>query len=217
LFTWARWLTLRHATLTVTNLWLPGVGAGIAFAFLVFGPDINVAHEFGIIQQVNGLLQILAAFFVAALALVAGFPGDALDRPMGGIRPHFAGVDEPIFPTRREVLGYLFAYLSAVSIIMYLCGGFMMSIVNPAQVSWLKSFLEFTDGWGRVVVAACYGGVLLHLFGTTLLGLHYLGNFMSGSRLSRSATVVGKTRSNVRVVNWSRRQAEKQQTAQKDL
>ncbi|WP_156963866.1 hypothetical protein [Muricoccus aerilatus] len=176
---------------------------------LLVVPDINLAHEFGLIQQVNGLLQILAAFFVAALALVAGFPGDALDRPMGGIRPHFDGLDEPIFPTRREVLGYLFAYLSALSIIMYLGGGLILSIINPSQVEILRKILSSTNGWGRLVVAAGYCGMLFHLFGTTLLGLHYLGNFMAGSRLSRESRKIEK-RTNVRVVNWSRRQTMKE-------
>ena len=126
-FTWTRWLLLRHPSVQFVNVTLPTCSFIICAMALLLLPTFNVTKEFGLIQQANGLLQILAPFFVAALALIAGFPGDALDRPMGGSQPYLLVLGEKYLPSRREVLGYLFAYLAALSVLTYLGGGVIMA------------------------------------------------------------------------------------------
>lgn len=185
LFTWTRWLFLHHPSLRLVNVAMPLCGFVTCIALGTLLPGFNVTKELGLIQQANGLLQILAPFFVAALALVAGFPGEALDRPMGGVQPYLLVAGEAHNPTRRELLGYLFAYLAGLSVLTYLGGGVVVSASNPiAQPAlvWLGTCLH---GFAGLTLKAAYGAILIHLFATTLLGLHFLGNFLTSSRIAR--------------------------------
>lgn len=185
LFTWTRWLFLHHPSLRLVNVTLPLCGFAICVALGVLLPGFNITKELGLVQQANGLLQIIAPFFWAALALVVGFPGEALDRPMGGVQPFLVVGGEPHNPTRREMLGYLFAYLAGLSVLTYLGGGLIVAGSNPiAQpvLVWLGTVLHGCVG---IALKAVYGAILIHLFGTMLLGLHFLGNFLPSSRIAR--------------------------------
>lgn len=187
LCTWARWLSLRHATINVVNLAIPAAGVVVSLLISPALTDLNMTGEFGLIHQVNGLLQILAPSFVAALALVAGFPGDALDRPMGGNAPYINTDHGQHLPSRREVLGLLFAYLAGLGTLTYLVGGLAMALSNPSRAAVMEGLVAFADGWVGRTVAAAYAAVVMHLFAVTLLGLHFLGNFLAGSRLARAS------------------------------
>lgn len=185
LCTWARWLRLKHTTVYVVNIYVPSFVLLISLPLTLVLTDINFTKEFGIVHQINSLLQILAPSFVAALALVASFPGDALDRQMGGVAPHFNTADGPYSPRRREVLGHLFAYQAGLGTFVYLIGGCIMAASNPNLVSILVKLNEGGYEWILQLLAVIYISVVSHLFAVTLLGLHFLGNFLSGSRLSR--------------------------------
>jgi hypothetical protein len=187
LCTWARWLSLRHATITFVNVAIPAAAVVVGLLVGAALADLNMTGEFGLIHQVNGLLQILAPSFVAALALVAGFPGDALDRPMGGNAPYMNTEHGQHLPSRREVLGLLFAYLAGLGTLTYLAGGLAMALSNPTRGALMEAVATFADGWAGRALAAAYAAVVVHLFAVTLLGLHFLGNFLAGSRLARSS------------------------------
>jgi hypothetical protein len=187
LFTWTRWLFLHHPSLRLVNFTLPMCGFVACIVAGVLLPGYNFTKEYGLIQQANGLLQILAPFFVAALALVAGFPGEALDRPMGGVRPYLVVAGDKHVPSRRELLGFLFAYLAGLSILTYLGGGMVIAASNPTAqhvLIWLGTLMHGSVG---LCLKAAYGAILINLFGTTLLGLHFLGNFLTSSRIERSS------------------------------
>jgi hypothetical protein len=185
LFSWGRWVRLRHVGLRVVNIYAP-VGGFLAAATVLFlVPGWTVAREFGIVHQVNGLLQILAAFFIAALALVAGFPTDALDRPMGAVRPKIVlGDGDEIEPSRREFFGILFSYLSALSVILYGVGALAMSLASSdgAAVAYLRTA---GDGWPMFALKAAYVAALGHFLAVTFFSLHFLGGFLSSSRVPR--------------------------------
>jgi hypothetical protein len=187
LCTWARWLSLRHATVRLVNVAIPATAIALGLLLSSALADLNMTGEFGLIHQVNGLLQILAPSFVAALALVAGFPGDALDRPMGGNAPYINTEHGQHLPSRREVLGLLFAYLAGLGTLTYLVGGFAMALSNPNPAAIMRAMVGFADGWAARVLAVVYAAVVVHLFAVTLLGLHFLGNFLAGSRLARAS------------------------------
>jgi hypothetical protein len=179
LFTWTRWLFLHHPTLRLVNRTMPLCGFVIWVAAGALLPTFNMTKEYGLVQQVNGLLQILAPFFVAALVLVSGFPGEPLDRPMGGFQPYLIVAGDHYLPTRRELLGYLFAYLAGLSVLTYLAGGLIIAASNPSPqpaLVWLGAAIH---GYVAVCLKASYGALLIHLFGITLLGLHFLGNFLT--------------------------------------
>lgn len=185
LFTWTRWLHLRHPTIRLVNVTMPLGSFVICFGAAALLPHFNLSKDLGLIQQVNGLLQMLAPFFVAALALIAGFPGDALDKPMGGIRPYLRVVGEEHYPTRRQLLGYLFAYLSALTILTYLSGGLIIAASNPVPQAVLLWLARAAHGYVGLCIKGAYGALLIHVFAVTLLGLHFLGNFMTSSMISR--------------------------------
>ncbi len=186
LLTWARWLTLRHPTIRLTNIYVSLAGGLLTLALFRIAPSFNVTREMGLIQQVNGLLQALGPFFVAALALVSGFPGEALDKPMGGQQPFLYVNGHEYCPTRRELLGYLFAYLAGLSVILYAVGAIVSAAANPHPAHALVWLATSFDGWPASMLKALYCASLLHLMAVTLLGLHFLGNFLSGSTLARS-------------------------------
>lgn len=185
LCTWARWLSLRHPTTLIVNIVIPVL---FFLMFLLVSPaleGINLAGEFGLIQHANGLLQILAPSFVAALVLVAGFPGDALDKPMGADPPYINTEHGKHFPSRRELFGLLFSYLAALGIIMYMLGSIAIVIFQLKLAQDSVSFILFHASWASRVYSAVYCAALIHLFSVTFLGLHFLGNFLSASRLKR--------------------------------
>ncbi len=190
LFSWARWLSLKHPTIAFVNTRIPAVGLLGGLSFVTLLPGINFTKELGVIQQLNGLLQILAPFFVAALALVAAFPGEALDRRMGGLQPFTIVEGEHYNPTRREILGYLFAYLAGLSVIVYLAGAVIVAICNPSRPMLVVLLTVTLRGWIPFLMKGLYTGVMLHLFATTLLGLHFLGNFLSASQTARAPSPV---------------------------
>ena len=186
LFSWARWLSLKHPTISFVNTRIPGLGFVAGLSFVALLPGTNFTKELGVIQQINGLLQILAPFFVAALALVAAFPGEALDRRMGGLQPTMIVEGEHYHPTRREILGYLFAYLAGLSVVVYLVGGVVVALCNPYPPTFIRLLAVDLHGWISFLMKGLYTGVMLHLFATTLLGLHFLGNFLSASQTART-------------------------------
>jgi hypothetical protein len=160
-------------------------------AFNYFVPSFNVAADSGLVQQANGLLQGLAGFFIAALALVSGFPGDALDRPMGAVQPYFMIGAVRVNPTRRELLGYLFAYLVGITVILYFVGALAVAALHPHPQPFMVWLRTAGEGWAGVILKALYVGALLHMLAVTLLGLNFLGNFLSGSVLSRGSAPSG--------------------------
>lgn len=207
MFSWADWLQVRHPGLALTKLVLPTVGAAAAFVALTLEPGWNIAREFGLVHQVNGLLQILAAFFIAALALIASFPGEALDKPMGGVPPKIVESDGDDYePTRREFFGIMFAYLSAVCVILYVLGAFAMSAANPTPNAAGLWFATAMNGWLSIAGKAIYAGAVVHVLSTTLLSLHFLGGYLSSSRTARGP-VNGDTPAATGVVQPMKRKA----------
>ena len=185
LFTWTRWRRLRHPTIHLVNVTLPLWAFAIFIAAGAFLPHLNLSHDLGLIQQMNGLLQILAPFFVAALTFVAAFPRSTLDEPMGGVRPYRFVAGEEYYPTRRELLGCLFSYLSALCILTYVGGALLITASNSAPQPMLLSRSGALHDYLGLASKSAYGALLIHLLATTLLGLHFLGNFMTSSTIHR--------------------------------
>jgi len=185
LFTWTRWLHLRHPSIRLVNRTMPLLGFAVCFGLSAVLPNFNLSRDLGFIQQVNGLLQMLGPFFVAALVLVAGFPGDELDKPMGGLPPYLFLAGEEYSPTRRELFAYLFAYLAGLSVLTYLGGGLVIAASNPTPQPVMLWFAGALHGLLALCMKAAYGALLIHLFAVTLLGLHFLGSFLASSRIVR--------------------------------
>jgi hypothetical protein len=129
----------------------------------------------GIVNSINGLLNALIGFYLAALAAIASFPNNTLDQLMKGRTPEIyirrGGSKNLEKLTRRRFLCILFGYCTFVSILIYFIG-VTSSLLLPSLssitffISW-KTFFKFS--WLSI-----YFFLVSSLLITTLLGLHYL-------------------------------------------
>jgi hypothetical protein len=168
------YLRVRHPLKRAVDRWwttLPGLIGGLVAAswhgFNLFGVN-------GIVLGVNGLLQILAGFFITSLAVIATFSGTTykIDDPFEGEAALLDG--EAL--TRRQFLCHLFAYLALASIVLYLCG-----IISLAVAATMHSVI--TGSVFHEILRGLFGGLyvagLAHIIGTTLIGLIFLSSRMS--------------------------------------
>lgn len=144
--------------------------AGLAaFYLLPVAPPLFT--EKGLVNTINGLLNTLIGFYIAALAAVATFNNSALDQVMKGRPPtlanHRQGERSEEKLTRRRFLVILFGYCAFTSIMLFAFGVISL-IVAPslAQSTWLPVL--------RAAWLLIYFAMAASLFIVTLLGLHYL-------------------------------------------
>ncbi|WP_243359343.1 hypothetical protein [Fundidesulfovibrio terrae] len=129
----------------------------------------------GLIVKINGLLQILPGFYIAALAAISTFNKSNMDEPMTGTPPrlvtHYRNKPEQL--SRRRFLCLMFGYLSALSIII--CG---LSSVVDVGVNNLKIFIldENVFAYVKLVFMFIFSFMISNLFVTTFLGLYYLSD-----------------------------------------
>lgn len=105
-----------------------------AFIFLLLNMiiphKISIIGDKGVINIINGILQILAGFYIASLAAIATASLPRLDEPMKGASPRYLGAPNKGI-TRRIFLAHLFGYLSFMSLLIYFVGGIAkISILN---------------------------------------------------------------------------------------
>lgn len=101
-------------------------------SFAPVRPDIFGDH--GIVQGVNGLLQILTGFYIASLAAVATFNKQSMDEVMPGEPPIVdvrGGKIEQL--TRRRFVCSMFGYLAFISLFVYLIGIGALASVESAK------------------------------------------------------------------------------------
>ncbi|MGK9996690.1 hypothetical protein O6197_24780, partial [Salmonella enterica subsp. enterica] len=84
---------------------------------------ISLIETNGLLLQVNGLLQVLIGFYIAALAAVSTFSSSSIDEVMAGVPPtlveKFRGQKLTVELTRRRFVCYLFGYLALVSFMLF--------------------------------------------------------------------------------------------------
>lgn len=175
-YSWADWLCFQHSGLCGAK-WLSVVGGAVFVGVSCWlGDGVNFTAEKGVLHQVNSLLQVLAPFFMTALAVIIGFERKALDELMGGVPPTDCD-GEPL--TRRRFLGGLFGYLTAASIVVYTIG----AVAMVWAASGADTKLIFDDlrqvRWLVVILKFVYGIMLSHLVITTFMGLHFMMTYMS--------------------------------------
>lgn len=147
---------------------LAAVGV-LGFCFLPQAPALF--SDKGLVNTVNGLLNTLIGFYIAALAAVAAFPSPTLDEVMQGRAPTIAialgdSVTEEKL-TRRRFLVILFGYCAFVSIMLFAMGTASTIIAPSIAKSHVALALKLP--W-----LCLYFSMAASLFVTTLLGLHYL-------------------------------------------
>lgn len=184
LLSWLDWLSVKHWTVQYINWRLaPCVAILSALAVYSLPKSLNLFGEYGLVHQTNGLLQILAGFFIASLAAIATFQRQELDEIMGGDPPKLPKSQGHPFEelTRRRFLCLLFGYLAGASILLYLIGaGSMMAAALLHD--WAKS-APFVHTAIRTFFALVYCLVLAHILITAVLGLYFLVDRMHRPKL----------------------------------
>ncbi|EJB8455014.1 hypothetical protein MW332_004868 [Vibrio parahaemolyticus] len=137
------------------------------FVFLLNLSPVNVAFigQNGLVQLVNGLLQILIGFFVASLAAVATFQRAGMDEVMRGKPPTLGDK----FVTRRQYLCYMFGYLAFMSIAVYFSSGVLALTMDI----WKKLFGYHFEQIRQIGIFI-YFVLVSNIIFTTLLALHFL-------------------------------------------
>lgn len=132
--------------------------------------------ESGIVSQFSQMLSFLAGFYITALAAIASFEREDLDKPTKGIplviyksatNPSTGKPFGNQILTRREYLCMLFGYLAFMSINLFLIG-VLGKLFQPA-------IQELVDGQLiRIICLFIYMYFLLHIIITTFIGIFYL-------------------------------------------
>ena len=169
------YLLIRHPAKWRYDFLYPAVFSLILGAVIIAaGPNLNMAGDRGVLDQLNSLLGILVGFFIAALAAVATFDRPSMDDPMLGVAPLMRikekGVSYDIPLSRRVFLSQLFGYLTVASLIV-----FTMGAVGQLSATALEGTLTpKTYEWGRFAFIYAYTFGLANVLVNTLLGVFYL-------------------------------------------
>lgn len=150
------------------------LGCGTAFLHFWLPVSPRMLGENGIVDIISGLLQLLVAFFIAALAAVATFDRESMDKEMRGHPAVLRRKKTEVILTRRQFVCHLFGYLAFVSL-MLLLSIVLVKIVYPTLQNYLElgNVLHF-----KTIAMFVFWVVFWNIIITTILGLHFLSNRM---------------------------------------
>ncbi len=129
--------------------------------------------EGGVLSGFRGLFELLAPFFLAALAAVATFGSPKLESSLRGnpavltVNTEYAGHSEDIQLTRRQFICYLFGYLCSTSLVIL-----VLIILGDGFAGWIATLPSIL----LLQVPAtfvCYF-LLWHVLSITMLGIYFL-------------------------------------------
>ncbi|MEN4905661.1 hypothetical protein [Rahnella bonaserana] len=173
------YLKIKHEEKEWYDYYLPLIGALIITCIYFFLPEqFKLIGSNSLIYQVNGLLQVLIGFYIAALAAVSTFGNSTIDNVMAGTPPtleeNFRGNMLKVKLTRRRFICYLFGYLALVSFALFSLG-LVSSLIGQNLSHWLS---QVAPAWGFITAKTAfvfvYFAILLNIVTTTLLGLYFL-------------------------------------------
>lgn len=172
------YLRIKHPTrLPVWINWLIPFGFSIiGWGFLIFvGASVDIYGSNGLLARLLGFLQSLPGFYIAALAAIATFNNPDMSALMPGTPPTMKVLYnqgwEVVKLTRRRFLSAMFAYLTAVSLLI--TAALVVGIsVAPAIKTFLRPEWLLFVKWGGVWL---YAFAFCQLLVVTFWGLFYLG------------------------------------------
>lgn len=140
---------------------------------------MGVFADGGIVDRVANLLDLMAAFFIAALAAVATFERQGLDDKMKG-EPAFLKVrrmpDGQIVDrelTRRQFVCYLFGYLAFAALLIFIALRFGQVIAPGVMVSVPQEYMSVISLF-RFGFLSIFLLFFWQLVVTMLLGIYFL-------------------------------------------
>jgi hypothetical protein len=169
------YLRIRNSHLLWYSYLIPiSLSVIFSFLFLFLPKDLNVFGDKGLVDSINGLLSILAGFYIASLAAVATFQNSNLDKFIQGeqamLRGKRSGKEFMEELTRRRFLCLLFGYCSLLSIFLFIIGIFSRLFKENLKffiaIQLYKPLIAF--------FILIYMFLFFNLVVTTLIGLNYL-------------------------------------------
>ncbi len=173
------YLRIKHEEKDWYDFYLPIIGSAIVTSLYYFIPNqFKLFGDNSLISQVNGLLQVLIGFYIAALAAVSTFGNATIDDVMAGTPPtleeSFRGNMLEVPLTRRRFICYLFGYLALISFALFSLG-LVASLIGKGLAVWITAsgfLLALTII--KTVFVFIYFLILFNIATTTLLGLYFL-------------------------------------------
>ncbi|PSU94366.1 hypothetical protein C0W80_19455 [Photobacterium leiognathi subsp. mandapamensis] len=150
----------------------------IVFLYFANNLDLNlIVSKTGLISDISSFIGNLPGFYIAALAAIATFNREQIDKPLisDGTSPYIVNkivdsngkehqTEETI--TRRMFLCFLFSFLTAESIILVIINKFASVVILSSDV-----FVYFS-----LFYIGAYFFLFWQLIISTFFGLYYLGN-----------------------------------------
>ena len=146
-----------------------------SLAALLLGLNVDVFGANGMISRVLGFVQNLPGFYVAALAAIATFSNEDMNKYMPGVPPTMNvvhnGKPTKVGLTRRRFLSSMFAYLTALCICITLVSITALAVADPLkQLIAANAYLPI-----KIFFALIFLASLLQMICVTMWGLFYLG------------------------------------------
>lgn len=172
------YLLIKHSAKKYFDWFIPIALSSVSVFCLVYVFEVWNGGMYGVIEELVGFVKILPGFYIAALAAIATFNGEHLDKTMPSPAPQIVvyveSEPQPIDLTRRRFLALQFSFLAAESFIICIVGLFYgplfrfirYELSGAPETVWLVGliWIFFTLFWQLLV--------------TTFLGLYYLGDKM---------------------------------------
>lgn len=174
------YIFIRHPVKRKVDWYLP-FGLSV-LAFILLWPmreGMNVWGSGGLIASAQGFVQGLPGFYIAALAAVATFGQQTvLDQiipaPTPTLHTNYSGQWVDMKLSRRRFLCLLFAYLTALSIVLSLFAYYAQSVAVPSRKVFSSGAVSALSG----IAFGVYIFFLFQLLVVTLWGLYYLADRM---------------------------------------
>ncbi|WP_447873440.1 hypothetical protein [Serratia fonticola] len=173
------YLKIKHSEKWRYDFGYPLLGAALfTLCYGLMSSPFSILGKGGLVPQVNGLLQVLIGFYIAALAAIATFSNPTIDELMAGtpptIREEYRGNWIVVELKRRRFLCYLFGYLALLSFSVFGFGLaaslFTDSVINFLVLHSSEVVLKSL----KLLFLYVYCAVIFNMVTTTLLGLYYL-------------------------------------------
>lgn len=168
------YLTIKDQTKWKID-WLVPIFIAVVFIILFYNLPVKkpLYGDQGLIKELQGILQILPGFYLAALAAVATFSKDDLDRllpePTPKINILVKGQEVLIGLTRRRMLCFLFGYLTFLSLIVYL-STVLGSTISPSALAIFRNYSIIIE----IIFVSLFSLFFWQMIIVTLFGLYQL-------------------------------------------
>ncbi len=172
------YLQIVHPTKLKVDFYVPAILSIILTLTIYFvQAEDRVWKEGGLIESLQGFIQGLPGFYIAALAVVATFGARSkmdvlIKNPQLSMKILHAGEIAIVGVTRRRFLSLLFSYLTALSIILTIFSSLSVSISDAVS----KRFGSVLPEWSSDLIFFIFGFFLFQLVTVTFWGLYYLAD-----------------------------------------